>query len=342
MRTFRLACAPALAVALLTASMLVAPAGSASAQIGVGFNITIAPPALPVYEQPPLPAEGYLWTPGYWDYGEAGYYWVPGTWVQPPTPGLLWTPGYWGWNNGVYLFNRGYWGEHVGFYGGINYGFGYTGFGFFGGEWRGGVFAYNSAFNRFGGVHVTNVYNRTVINNTTINRVSFNGPKGVVARPTPQEAAFASERHVQPTPMQLHHQQAAASNRTLLASVNHGAPAVAATAHPGQFAGPGVVHAAAAAPMAPHPGMAPHSAMAPHAAMAPHTAMAPHGAATPHPAADPGHYAPPAARPAPMAHPAMAPRPMPMAMAHPAMAPRPPQAARPAPHPAEKEHGHRG
>jgi hypothetical protein len=39
----------------------------------------------------------------------------------------------------------GYWGPHVGFYGGINYGFGYGGVGFFGGEWRGGAFAYNTA-----------------------------------------------------------------------------------------------------------------------------------------------------------------------------------------------------
>jgi hypothetical protein len=44
------------------------------AQIAVGLSITIAPPALPVYVQPPIPAPGYLWTPGYWAYGAAGYY----------------------------------------------------------------------------------------------------------------------------------------------------------------------------------------------------------------------------------------------------------------------------
>src|ERR1700727_1525572 len=67
------------------------------------------PPALPVYEQPPIPAPGYIWTPGYWGNGSDGYYWVPGTWVEPPQPGLLWTPGYWGWFNGAYIFSRGYW-----------------------------------------------------------------------------------------------------------------------------------------------------------------------------------------------------------------------------------------
>jgi len=92
------------------------------------------------------------WTPGYWTYGDAGYFWVPGVWVQPPSVRLLWTPGYWGCAGGVYGWHGGYWGPHIGFYGGVNYGFGY------GGEWRGGVFAYNGAVANFGSVHVTNVY----------------------------------------------------------------------------------------------------------------------------------------------------------------------------------------
>ena len=65
-----------LAAALIAAPMLILP--TAQAQIGVSLSIHVGPPALPVYEQPPLPAPGYLWTPGYWSYGEAGYFWVPG------------------------------------------------------------------------------------------------------------------------------------------------------------------------------------------------------------------------------------------------------------------------
>src|ERR1017187_4331108 len=143
------------------------PGPAAHAQIAVGLSITSAPPVLPVYVQPAIPVPGYIWTPGYWAYAADGYYWVPGTWVQPPSVGLLWTPGYWGWNNGAYAFNDGYWGAQVGYYGGINYGFGYGGFGYEGGEWRNGAFAYNRTVNNFGGVHVTNVYERnvTVINN---------------------------------------------------------------------------------------------------------------------------------------------------------------------------------
>jgi hypothetical protein len=54
----------------------------ASAQIGISISVNFGPPALPVYEQPICPADGYLWTPGYWSYDDdGGYYWVPGTWV---------------------------------------------------------------------------------------------------------------------------------------------------------------------------------------------------------------------------------------------------------------------
>ena len=94
---------------LLFAAIAAVP--EASAQI---VSITVAPPVLPVYVQPPIPEPGYIWTPGYWAYSDDGYYWVPGTWVLPPAVGLLWTPGYWGWNDGVYIWNAGYWGPHIG------------------------------------------------------------------------------------------------------------------------------------------------------------------------------------------------------------------------------------
>jgi len=47
------------------------------------------PPALPQYDQPPIPAPGYIWTPGYWAWGQQGYYWVPGAWTEPPYQGAL-------------------------------------------------------------------------------------------------------------------------------------------------------------------------------------------------------------------------------------------------------------
>jgi hypothetical protein len=243
MRSFRFIGSLLLMLLVMGVVFAVTPA-TASAQIGIGVGIRIGPPALPVYAQPPLPGPGYLWTPGYWAYGPDGYYWVPGTWAQPPQVGLLWTPGYWGWNAGVFAWNGGYWGPHIGFYGGINYGFGYGGVGFFGGYWNNGAFFYNRAYNNFGGVHVTNIYNKTVINNVTVNHTSFNGgPGGIAARPTAEEQRFANESHVPPTAEQTQHQHLAATNPALRASVNHGRPAIAATSKPGDFSGHGVVAA---------------------------------------------------------------------------------------------------
>src|SRR5579863_8103799 len=222
---------------------------SASAFAGVFVSVTIAPPVLPVYVQPPCPGDGYIWTPGYWAYGPDGYYWVPGTWVIAPEVGFLWTPGYWGWGGGGYFWHAGYWGPHVGFYGGINYGFGYGGVGFFGGRWNGGVFAYNTAVMHVNTTVIHNTYvDRTVVNNVTVNNhVSYNGGTGgVSARPTSSELAAEHEHHVAPTSMQTQHEHAASTNRALRASENHGKPAIAATAKPGEFSGHGVVAAKAA------------------------------------------------------------------------------------------------
>src|SRR5580700_8148165 len=161
----------------------------ASSFAGIFLSVNIAPPVLPVYAQPVCPGDGYLWTPGYWAYGDAGYYWVPGTWVLAPRPGVLWTPGYWGWGSGAYLWHAGYWGPHVGFYGGINYGFGYGGVGYAGGYWNHGAFFYNRSVNNIDArTHLTHVYSRAVSNNVTVNRVSFNGGAGgIQAHPTSSE-----------------------------------------------------------------------------------------------------------------------------------------------------------
>src|SRR6516225_5655595 len=215
---------------------------AASAQVAVGVSITVAPPVLPVYTKPPIPGSGYLWTPGYWAYGPEGYYWVPGTWVLPPTVGVLWTPPYWGWSDGVYVLHAGYWGPHVGFYGGINYGFGYGGVGYEGGYWEHGVLNYNRTVNNFGSVSVTNVYNKTVINNTSTTNIGFNGGTGsITAQPTAEQEAAASEQHTPPTQLQVQHEHVSSTNHALLASVNHGQPAIAATPRPGELNAHGVV-----------------------------------------------------------------------------------------------------
>jgi WXXGXW repeat (2 copies) len=57
---------------LLLALFLCATPLASFGQIAVGISVHVAPPALPVYVQPPCPTPGYLWTPGYWAYGPAG------------------------------------------------------------------------------------------------------------------------------------------------------------------------------------------------------------------------------------------------------------------------------
>lgn len=208
----------------------------AFAQIGVGISVSFGPPPLPVYEQPLCPVDGYLWTPGYWAYDdEDGYYWVPGTWVEAPQIGFLWTPPYWGWDDGSFFFHEGYWGPEVGFYGGINYGFGYEGVGYEGGRWEGNHFSYNTYVTQVNTTVIHNTYNTTVTN-VSDSHVSYNGGNGgVKARPTPQQETYASQRHVGPVAAQTQHVRAARNNPQLRASSNQGKPPIAATARPGDF-----------------------------------------------------------------------------------------------------------
>ncbi|MBD1383891.1 YXWGXW repeat-containing protein [Mucilaginibacter rigui] len=204
------------------------------AQVNVSLSINIAPPALPVYTQPVCPVDGYLWVPGYWAYDNnmGDYYWVPGVWVSPPRPHYLWTPGYWAYNGNIYSFHPGYWGTRVGFYGGVNYGYGYSGSGYGGGRWVGNSFNYNTAVVNVNKTIVKNTYidNTVIVNNSTTinNRSSFNGKGGITAKPRPEELAAMKEKHVQPTPDQLSHQQAAMANRSQHVSANQGKPAVTA------------------------------------------------------------------------------------------------------------------
>ena len=134
------------------------------------------PPPLPGVSQPPIPGDGYIWTPGYWSYAAQGYYWVPGAWTQPTEAGYLWTPGYWGFVDGRYRYHYGFWGRPVGYYGGVDYGFGYVGTGYRAAERK----SFQTITESVNNVSTTNVqvYNHTVtntvINNTTVNNTTVN------------------------------------------------------------------------------------------------------------------------------------------------------------------------
>jgi len=230
-----------------------------------GYDATLSdvsapqpPPALPTYEQPAAPEPGYIWTPGYWSYTPQGYYWVPGAWTQPPYTGALWTPGYWGGYGGGYRFHHGFWAAHIGFYGGINYGFGYVGIGYQGGYWNGPHFFYNqyanhidininpgfreAVYQRNVVVNNTVISNRVVnnttvnnvtINNRTINNVSYNGGQGgIQVQPRPAELAVLREQRVPPMQAQVQQQRTAASSPQQFYARNQGRPAETAAARP--------------------------------------------------------------------------------------------------------------
>jgi hypothetical protein len=206
---------------LLIAVGMVFLSGAAFAQ--VRLSIRIAPPMLPVYEQPICPGDGYIWTPGYWAYGD-DYYWVPGEWVMAPEPGYLWTPGYWGWGDDGYFFNDGYWGDEVGFYGGINYGFGYFGHGYEGGRWQDGHFFYNTTMNNVSARDNHNVYTARVSEGAG-SHVSYNGGTGgVSAHATSQEEAAAHGNHSPAVASQNEHAAAARNDPQARLSANHGTP----------------------------------------------------------------------------------------------------------------------
>ena len=277
---------------LLALLLPLTPASQARAGgfISVGF----APPVMPVYVQPPCPAPNLMWTPGYWayDYDSGGYYWVPGAWVPAPYEGALWTPPFWGWSGGVYVFHRGYWGPHVGYYGGVNYGFGYMGVGFAGGVWHGGVFAYNTAVVHVNETVVRNVYvDRTIVERNTIvnyRRVAYaGGPGGIEHQPSPEERQAMQERHLAPTQYQQQHIEQARTDRSSFFNANHGHPQTMAVAHPLPAAHYQTPAASAGARMGANPGgrgeyrPAPESRPGPEGRPGPESHTAPHQAARP-------------------------------------------------------------
>src|SRR6202789_3976480 len=193
----------------------------------VGISASMAPPALPTADQPPCPEDGDLWTPGYWAWDGAAYYWVPGVWESPPRVGVFWTPSYWAYAGTVFVFHRGYWGPQVGYYGGINYGFGYGGVGYMGGHWVGNAFEYNRAVNNVNASVVHHVYDEPVVNQAGSSRVSYNGgPGGTSSVPTAQER-LAAESRLPSQPERVHLQP----ERVHLQPAPRPAPSTASATH---------------------------------------------------------------------------------------------------------------
>jgi len=206
---------------------------TANAQ-SIGISVAFGPPPIPYYVQPPDPYPGWIWSPGYWAYDpDNGYYWVPGTWVRAPAVGLYWTPGFWDFDGLAFVWSSGYWGPEVGWYGGVDYGYGYYGNGYVGGSWRGNTFVYNIAVSNVDPARVRSVYHDPGVVDRTWNRTSYHGGRdGIQARPAAGQLAAASARRFGPTSVQFRQAQMAATNRGNFWRVNHGRPATVALARP--------------------------------------------------------------------------------------------------------------
>lgn len=204
-------------------------------------KVSVAPPSLPSYDQPLIPADGYLWVPGFWAWRKSvpDYFWVPGTWVRPPQSGLLWTPPYWSRAGDAYSFHPGYWAKEVGFYGGIEYGFGYTGKSYRGGRWSKDAFYYDRACNNLGSIEIANGYGDASASAGNSSCVSDDADRAV-ARPSRDGSELTDTRRIEATPEQRRHFELAAMDRSLYSKLNGGAPAVAATPHAGVLTGDGI------------------------------------------------------------------------------------------------------
>jgi hypothetical protein len=254
------------------------------------------PPLLPTEDtQPAALADNYLWTPGYWyyDFEKSDYYWVPGAWVVPPYAGLLWTPPYWGYDGARYQWHAGYWSTSVGFYGGIDYGFGYVGSG----------------------------YDRSRENISSVHRVSYNGgPHGVQTTPVPLELVANRERRPA-SDVQMNLARSAKKNPEQHFKVNHGRPLIVAVAKP---PAPGPQPSPTPTPR-PRPSPQPSPAPTPRPRPSPQPSPAP----TPRPRPSPQPSPAPTPRPRPSPQPSPAPTPRP----RPSPQPRPAPTSRPRPSP---------
>ncbi|HMF63861.1 MAG TPA: hypothetical protein VK608_07215 [Edaphobacter sp.] len=90
-------------------SVLAAAAFSAPAFGQVQIYIGTPPPPVRYEVRPPMPANGYMWTDGYWEPYRGRYRWMSGRWMRPPYPGAYWRPSRYQHYDQGWRVQRGYW-----------------------------------------------------------------------------------------------------------------------------------------------------------------------------------------------------------------------------------------
>jgi hypothetical protein len=90
--------------ALITLGAAVMPA---AAEVSIGINLGVAPPA-PRYEVVPAPRSGYAWAPGYWHWEDERHVWSQGRWIAA-RPGSDWVADRWDARDGRHYYQPGHW-----------------------------------------------------------------------------------------------------------------------------------------------------------------------------------------------------------------------------------------
>jgi WXXGXW repeat (2 copies) len=92
------------AITLLTLGI----AASAPFTASAAALIVVAPPAPVVEVRPAIPAPGYVWMDGYWNWEGGRHVWIPGRWVAPH-PGYHWVGHHWVHERGGWRLEEGHW-----------------------------------------------------------------------------------------------------------------------------------------------------------------------------------------------------------------------------------------
>jgi hypothetical protein len=79
----------------------------AAAQVSVGVDVRLGPPA-PRFERVPPSRVGYVWAPGYWRWNGHRHVWANGYWVRA-RPGYRYRPAYWVHGRHGWRFHEGHW-----------------------------------------------------------------------------------------------------------------------------------------------------------------------------------------------------------------------------------------
>lgn len=79
--------------AVVLATLIIAPAATANAQVSFGITIGNPPPPR-AYHVPPRPGPEYVWVEGYQYPDHGKYRWHDGYWTRTPYPGAYWVEPY--------------------------------------------------------------------------------------------------------------------------------------------------------------------------------------------------------------------------------------------------------